>query len=169
MEGVKKALQQVHELGFVHCDVSASNVFLNYTHAKPDSISTSSPSSPSLSLSSLSSSSPAPSPPPTTNWNNDENGKMNGRTNELTIIHVVLGDFDAVLKVGERVLHKRAVGKGWPKNVKWGDRVTEEVDWHGYKVLEHWVYKQVGVDVMDEEERNGDGDEGWTTVRAGKW
>ncbi|KAF1960929.1 hypothetical protein CC80DRAFT_580833 [Byssothecium circinans] len=211
VEGVREGLRQVHGLGFVHCDVRASNVFLNFTHTRTRtrcrpksrsrnngstvdeeeeeeeeelrdgsasaSGSSTNPSSPS-STHTINTSTPASvssspiiittthttSPPP------HPQAPEPNPTTTIILTKIVLGDFDAAIPIGAHILHKRAKGKHWPQEVRWGDRVTVEADWFGFRALEKWVCERAGVSLRgrggDEKGEGGDEgeDEGWTVV-----
>ena len=57
---------------------------------------------------------------------------------ENAILEVVVGDFDATVKVGEPVT-KHACGKWWPKHMEWHCAAETSIDEHALKEMETWL------------------------------
>lgn len=52
------------------------------------------------------------------------------------VLEVVIGDFDASLKIGERVNLKRACGKWWPEHMKWHCPAETSIDDYALEQME---------------------------------
>jgi serine/threonine protein kinase len=57
---------------------------------------------------------------------------------DVVLEEVVVGDFDASLKIGEPVNLKRACGKWWPPHVQWGDPALPSIDEYSLEQMETW-------------------------------
>lgn len=75
------------------------------------------------------------------------------------ITEVVIGDFDATHRVGEKIDLKSSIGhrKWWPRGVGWGDEAKVEVDGFALKALRRWLAGIVG----------GEGSE--SSLKTGRW
>ena len=52
------------------------------------------------------------------------------------VLEVAIGDFDASLKIGERVNLKRACGKWWPEHMKWHCPAETSIDDYALEQME---------------------------------
>ncbi|OSS43401.1 hypothetical protein B5807_12013 [Epicoccum nigrum] len=68
---------------------------------------------------------------------------------KLMLKEVVIGDFDASLKIGEPVALKRACEESWPPEVKWRDLAAPHIDQWSLQKMENWLgdwLKENGLD-----------------------
>ncbi|KAF2635250.1 hypothetical protein P280DRAFT_484819 [Massarina eburnea CBS 473.64] len=140
---VKDGISHLHQLGYVHCDISPGNIFL-ITHNSEDTSTSKDDSSSEASSSSEGSASEDSGSEDSSSSEgsaSSEDSSASGESLNVRIENVVLGDFDAATKEGGILDLKRAPDGWWPEDLEldFGDCAVFEIDHHGLEKIKDWL------------------------------